>query len=506
VDTETKDVSDQGRPIGHIRRVPPKAAVAVAIVLVVGVIVWLSGDWGQKTFPMKELPTPEIAMAFDMYDTPAGEPSPLVRKYPQFVSAKPLFGSFFTDIADHEERPDAGRPYAVDESKGTGTGYDTLYLDANYNLDLTDDKPVKGVQSSTEDYRTCFDEIAVHDGEGGAEVVVAPRLEEASRVFWLVGFPPRYIREGTVRIGGRECTVTLMGGKSGSGGFDEPSTLMRVVVAASDARIGQTVLWHRYDQSGIQVTLGTRFQLGDEWYSLSATPDGNQVTVHRYRGDFGVVRVSHNGKTAGNVVRGGLLRGRDGMNALLPQGEPSGAAPYEGELCVPAGDYVPENIGVSVGVPYLFARWRPTGEDGVTYADRDYFLKVRKGAPCTLDVESSAEILWGQSDGDKAYTAGDTISVWPRLATKTLMIQAVIQSPPLAKFYPTILIQDSTGKTIKQDPVKAAYRWHVPFGLAPNGKRGMLKMTVKWDTAGLFGVVTSTKDIVVESTQAAVSK
>lgn len=63
----------------------------------------------------------------------------MIAKAPPLTSSKPQF------VAVRLDRPDAdGMLLAIfDESKGTGTGYDTTYVDLNRNRDLTDDRPIR---------------------------------------------------------------------------------------------------------------------------------------------------------------------------------------------------------------------------------------------------------------------------------------------------------------------------------------------------------------------------
>jgi len=78
-------------------------------------------------------------------NAPFGE----VKAYPEFVSGKPLFGWIPFDTKGH--KPGSGRHsysgmryyFAVDESKGTGRGYDRLYFDANHDMDLRKDPVLK---------------------------------------------------------------------------------------------------------------------------------------------------------------------------------------------------------------------------------------------------------------------------------------------------------------------------------------------------------------------------
>ena len=67
---------------------------------------------------------------------------PEVKAYPAFTSGKPIYGSF--RYAREYRKKDSGILYyfAIDESGGTGTGYDRLYFDLNRDLDLTNDRPL----------------------------------------------------------------------------------------------------------------------------------------------------------------------------------------------------------------------------------------------------------------------------------------------------------------------------------------------------------------------------
>ena len=64
-------------------------------------------------------------------------PRELLSKEPEYKSARPLYSA--VELGDAKDR---FITLVVDESKGSGSGYDTLYVDANNNGDLTDD-PVR---------------------------------------------------------------------------------------------------------------------------------------------------------------------------------------------------------------------------------------------------------------------------------------------------------------------------------------------------------------------------
>ncbi|MCY3020905.1 MAG: hypothetical protein NTW87_17955 [Planctomycetota bacterium] len=85
---------------------------------------------------------------------------------PDLTSEKPLW--FALELGNGKDRFIAA---VADESKGTGTGYDRLFVDVNNNGDLTDDKPIKLAKSDAENPPNIsleFEPVAVkvkyHDG------------------------------------------------------------------------------------------------------------------------------------------------------------------------------------------------------------------------------------------------------------------------------------------------------------------------------------------------------
>jgi len=71
------------------------------------------------------------------------KPCPEVKNYPAFVSQVPIFGS--VRFGARSDETNSGRLFyfAVDESRGTGKGYDRLYFDGNGDLDLRNDPVAK---------------------------------------------------------------------------------------------------------------------------------------------------------------------------------------------------------------------------------------------------------------------------------------------------------------------------------------------------------------------------
>jgi len=60
-----------------------------------------------------------------------------------FVSGQPACGNLSIGWPEAEINKGGGVSFALDESKGTGKGYDRLYLDMDKNRDLSDDLPIR---------------------------------------------------------------------------------------------------------------------------------------------------------------------------------------------------------------------------------------------------------------------------------------------------------------------------------------------------------------------------
>jgi len=71
-------------------------------------------------------------------------------KEPSYRSQKPLYAFVVLD-----EGYTKVLELVLDESEGTGKGYDTLYADLNLNGDLTDDEALKGTMRKSESILSC---------------------------------------------------------------------------------------------------------------------------------------------------------------------------------------------------------------------------------------------------------------------------------------------------------------------------------------------------------------
>ena len=112
-----------------------------------------------------------------------------VKGYPKFASRAPIFGRVRFGAKFNQTNAGVLYYFAVDESRGTGQGYDRFYFDANWDLDLRND-PVAKLQPIAPDQgynlhfygiksRAAFDFLKVNlaaDGSTPDFVELMPRL------------------------------------------------------------------------------------------------------------------------------------------------------------------------------------------------------------------------------------------------------------------------------------------------------------------------------------------
>ena len=316
--------------------------------------------------------------------------------------------------------------------------------------------------------------------------------------------PSDAVRQGRIRMAGRTYTATVVRSEDPPSSYDLPSTRVHLMAPELAIRIGGHTLWVWRDKEDLWGTPSTMFGLRGGWYSVVPTAGGERVSVRRYEGDLGAVMVSYGGRTAGNGIANGSLHNGDGARLILLTRDITDLKGMDERLVVPVGDYAADVMGIVAGPYYLVVtrgdNW--SRHDGCT--ESDHFLKVRKDKPFILSIESSGEIVFSGYKAKSVYRPGDTVSVSCYLATPTIWVRGI--STRSGMLNPKVRILDSKGKVLGEGVSPYKYDWTVPGNFAPRGGREILKVTATWDTRQLFGVVTGTKEIVVESRETGSTK
>lgn len=144
-----------------------------------------------------------------------------VRAYPAFKSGKPFYGSVRFACEYGNKNSGIQYHFALDESTGTGKGYDRLYFDLNRDLDLTNDTPLTPLQNPPDgairDYKTirqqvCFNYLDVNfdfGSDGRRPLEIMPRLTISESGYTSLSFVTTTARKGKIRIAGQRFNILL---------------------------------------------------------------------------------------------------------------------------------------------------------------------------------------------------------------------------------------------------------------------------------------------------------
>ncbi len=344
------------------------------------------------------------------------EPFAEVRHYPAFVSKTPVFGSVKFGGRGEDTNSAATYYFAVDESGGTGKGYDRLYFDANRDLDLGND-PVLNLQRTAPDHGykpnfsgiksvTCFDFLnldAPASGAGAARVQVMPRLlltGDDTSTYRFLFFVRTHFYEGDIKIAGENFHACLGDDYVLAPDLNAAGTALKLEAP------GKSFDWW----GGDRIT--AMHKLNGHYYSFSASPDGT-LTVHPYTGELGVFEVGAGGRALTNFSVTGSLDGRKGGVAV--GGDLKHGLQVESPSCeIPVGDYLPDFLTVQYGhlriqlsQNYHSEGKRQSREDRPSV----FGFTVRKDQPYALDFGNPPAVMFTSPTNTQRIKRGQEIMV-----------------------------------------------------------------------------------------------
>jgi len=345
---------------------------------------------------------------------------PNVQRYPRLISETPLYGvaTFLTG--------GNGPSYcfAIDESEGTGRGYDRLHFDLDHDGDLTNDtpllkveEPAKGavLRSGSIKQQICFDCVGVPLPFGDDEVQpleLMPRLAIDDEANAYLDFAATSVRTGRIRIGGRVYEVWLGHGYRDLGWFDRPMATLHLI---PNGDLDLRDEWY-------PERLCTMPKIHGTYYSFSTTPSGEELTVRPYIGKLGTFTVQIAGRRArfsGSLCNESVdipVGGR-------PQG-PVGRLSPVARCRVPVGNYCPgmdiqlDDLSISIRRIVHAEGRRMARLDGPYKCG----LSVEENKTCVLDFSGKPEILFVGPEKDCRIRAGQELHVEAVLTDPTLGI------------------------------------------------------------------------------------
>ncbi len=377
-------------------------------------------------------------------------------RYPALQSDKPLYGSFHVGASATEL--DAGYHYrfAMDESAGSGRGYDRMYIDMNRNGDLTDDgfcRPMKDVPTKalfefgSDATQVCFETIKLQivPGEDPSE-----RLEVMPRLLvlgdrWYAVLTTMKARTGQIQIGEDRFTAVL--GHSGAipGRFDHPETGL-FLFAANGPSDSSLASWYGGDR------LMAMHRVGDTYYRLAATPSGDKLFVWPYRGPFGTLELKAGERKVQNVSFSGTLGSKD-MAISLTDGLGGQNLSPSSSFRLPVGDYAPALLNVMYDtLNCLILRNRHA--DGLVGGRAQqgpaiYAIQIREGKPFVLDLSGKPQVVFASPARNHRLKPGEELDVKAVLVDPSLdvMFRRIGRDD---SFNPRVVIKRSNGEIVAE--------------------------------------------------------
>ncbi len=349
-------------------------------------------------------------------DQPASE----VKSYPAFTSQKPIYGSvrFGGEPGDRKQGGQLFH-YALDESQGTGKGYDRLYFDANQDLDLRNDpalppqpNPPAALKQTYNNLKqqAVFEPLLVgfdFGPEGTQKVQLMPRLTISiydRTEYKDISFIRTRAYEGEITVGGESYDVLLGNDYFISGRLDHPDTAL-VLITKKEPR--NAVDWWGGDR------LRAMHKIGDQYYAFSASPAGDRLTVRPYDGEFGTFEVGPGLRKLDRFKVEGSLQGADRAVAV-GEATPEGQSKAVRSVHLPVGDYLPPyltleygNLSVSLSQNY-HSEGGPRDRRGRAPV---YAFQIRKDKPCVLDFSGPPDVMFACPTNAQRIKAGEELTV-----------------------------------------------------------------------------------------------
>ncbi len=391
-----------------------------------------------------------------------GEPNEQVKRYPKFQSEHPLYGTLVIGARARHRAPGPCYPFALDESAGTGRGYDRLYFDTNLNGDLTDDGYRARARETPRTNRFAsspfmraniwFDPLAVGvdpSGSSGARLEIMPHLfvyDAAGQNRAYLFFMGTKAYEGTIRVGDQEFKAVLGHSNTISGLFDQPDTALHLV--ATDYARSAEVNW------GGGTQLSALHRRGETFYRFAATPTGDKLFVWPYAGPFGTLEIGTGGRRVDRVsVTGSLIAPEaavsltDGLGTPpLPRGVRS--------FRLPVGNYAPYMVSFTYDslqchtLQNYHADGRPSGR--VQGRSQVCAIQIREDKPFGLDLSGKPQVLFALPAKDHRVKRGGSLEIKAVLVDPALDIMfrfIMARGQPLD---PKVVIKRANGEIVAE--------------------------------------------------------
>ena len=358
----------------------------------------------------------------------AAEPDKTAKAYPKLRSTRPQYGSLRFNRLTYNDGQGPAYRFVVDESAGTGKGYDTLYFDANGDGDLTNDPvpqaignpPAETIVPYWKSKQIVFDGLSVPidygPGLGTRPFKLLARLTIIDDKRISMWFLPTVQRKGDIAIGNRRFVAILKQPHVLTGRFDQPYVELQLTPIKPAERLES---WWESD------VLAAMHDVDGQLYALAATPLGDRLFVRPYAGKYGTLVLGPGHRDLKRLEFRGTLRSESAVVRLWRR--PGGKSPAEKgvEFEVPVGDYLPAYLSVDYGRVHFTLSETYHCEDhprGRQDKPMVYAIRIREGKPCVLDFSGAPAVMFTSPAKARVFHAGDEVQVSAVLTDPSLDI------------------------------------------------------------------------------------
>ncbi|MCF7975319.1 MAG: hypothetical protein K9N55_16000 [Phycisphaerae bacterium] len=349
----------------------------------------------------------------------------------------PLHGEL--RLGGNPMNPSEGIPiyFTLDQSQSGNKGFDTLFIDQNGDLDLTNEKSV-GVDThfSKEDLprlgqedSTVFMPFTLR--ANGITETLRLTLLPISKTMTMAMVTPTMARQGHIKVGNKEHDIILGQTNAVSGRYDHVWTACFM----DGQRNGDTGLLA--DWPTVDGTL----------YQLTSNKDGTLLTVQPYAGKFGTLKLTSMSKAKVSAGHSGLLLSRTNLVNLASSKKKDGISQ------IPEGDYMPASLMATVGDTSLILSFKSTPDK----TDLDpYCVRIRDNDSPSLTMPAFKDVAFTWPNPNKTFHPGDQVTISASLCDKTTGLAVAGITKDGQAMPPTAAILGPDGKVVAEG--------QMPFG------------------------------------------
>ena len=428
--------------------------------------------------------------------------------YGPAVDSGALYGSIALTakyVQDKKDAPPQSVYHFMVQKDREREGYEQLHFDINRNGDLTDDPPLAGrgdILEGTPETSYFGPFELTHDfgdGLGPRTLQLWARVRRYGGQDCSLELLPQ-CHQVQITLGSHRYDTKLCQQGWITGRYDGPRGGLKL----SEVGSSRSEFWWGADQ------ISQMRQVDGVWYSFSATPDGDKLTVHTYRGLTGQFVAGAGGRDLASLglppdldrptsqpsTRPRKASTRPGKSASQPasgsatamaDSQPPPIVSFNGSLMskdrsiaigsfggdshwpervqsqeLPEGDYTSAIMSLQMGRLQVslsnnyHADGKPRGAAGATGEPTVYGIKIRKDQPFVLDLSNTPQIIWPSPARDSVLHPGQTLEA-----------KAVLIDPVLDVMIRGMMDTSRKKKHLETQPDGRSYNYERPVSLDP---------------------------------------